>query len=865
MAKFYKISITILFILFLIDSDAQVCNYKFRKRIKIDHTKVGGSTDLVDFPVLINLATDNDLRTVANSGKMQNVNGYDTYFTASDGITALDFQLETYTATSGQLIAWVRIPSLSVSVDTYIYLYYGNASISTNPSVATTWDNNFKGIWHLDEDPTSSAPQIKESTSNNNSGTTLNMIAGDNVTGLIGKAINFDGSSKYITLGATGFPNIDGVQTISSWANYSTVVTSDNENFLSISSGGGGANQIGFRGGIPLAWQWGGGGLASGPTAPSVNVWHHFVYTYDGTTHSYYIDGALVGTSNNTPQTGAPVAGQVSFGTYMNGGSSPGGEYYNGYLDEGRVSNINRSAGWVLTEYNNQGSPSTFYSITAAPDVWIGGTSTAWSTASNWASGTVPATGDDIIITNGTHQPQMSAAFQASSLFIQPGATLNLSNRTLSIYFDITNCGMITGSTGTININGNASYIQTQYLSGTGTYNLTNLTVNNTFGTAPALKLSSPVSVSGALTLTSAVVYTTNANILNLTSAATSTSGSATSYVSGPMTKAGNTAFVFPVGKGGVWRRIAITPSATATFRAEYFNYPYTTLTPATAPLDHVSSLEYWQLDETSGTANASMTLYWENAATSGINNCANLKIGRWNGSSWNNVTSSTTGTCTGTGSGTVASTAVVASASFNRPFTFGSTSAGNIDPLPVSWLDFTATGIDNKKVNVNWSTATEINNEGFTIERSADGKNFTALAFIAGAGNSNSIRDYSFIDEHPLSGISYYRIMQTDVNKNYTFSNTESVVMNALDLTFNVFPNPSSGELYLSNILSGEEIQINLYDMSGRVILSKSVSGSGEKDVVTILDAGSNIGKGIYLITISSNSKALQRKVVLN
>src|SRR4051812_26505084 len=112
------------FLLILPDlfSQSTICSYKYRKRITFDPTKVAGPVDLANFPVLIKITTDNDLRTVANSGHVENNNGYDIIFTADDGVTVLSHQMESYTANTGQFTAWVKIPQLSTSINTYIYM-----------------------------------------------------------------------------------------------------------------------------------------------------------------------------------------------------------------------------------------------------------------------------------------------------------------------------------------------------------------------------------------------------------------------------------------------------------------------------------------------------------------------------------------------------------------------------------------------------------------------------------------------------------------------------------------------------------------------------------------------------------------------
>ncbi len=128
-----------------------------------------------NFPVLISL-TLADLKTTANGGNVQNASGYDIIFTSDQaGNTQLAHEIESYTASTGEIIMWVRIPSL-VSA-TKIYLFYGNSSISsfqgnvTSNGVTGVWDSNYKGVWHLREDPSGAAPQMQDATSNNNDGT----------------------------------------------------------------------------------------------------------------------------------------------------------------------------------------------------------------------------------------------------------------------------------------------------------------------------------------------------------------------------------------------------------------------------------------------------------------------------------------------------------------------------------------------------------------------------------------------------------------------------------------------------------------------------------------------------------------------
>lgn len=116
----------------------------YRKSITIDHTKVssGGET-YVNFPVLVSLASDADLAAHAQA------DGDDILFTLSDGRTKLNHELGSYTTATGALIAWVQVTGLSTSVDTVLYMYYGNATVSAQQVAAYAWDRNYKGVYHL--------------------------------------------------------------------------------------------------------------------------------------------------------------------------------------------------------------------------------------------------------------------------------------------------------------------------------------------------------------------------------------------------------------------------------------------------------------------------------------------------------------------------------------------------------------------------------------------------------------------------------------------------------------------------------------------------------------------------------------------
>lgn len=116
---------------------AQPAGYSFGKQVLILSSQVAGTTDHLNFPVLVSF-TDGDLSHVSNGGNVENSNGYDIAFTTSDCSTQLDHEIESYNPITGQYVAWIKIPSLSPTTDFNILMYYGNSSVTTNPSVSST-------------------------------------------------------------------------------------------------------------------------------------------------------------------------------------------------------------------------------------------------------------------------------------------------------------------------------------------------------------------------------------------------------------------------------------------------------------------------------------------------------------------------------------------------------------------------------------------------------------------------------------------------------------------------------------------------------------------------------------------------------
>src|SRR3989338_2783373 len=365
-----------------------------RKKIIINEGKVSGSSNLTNFPMLIN-STDLDFRTVANGGKVGKSDGTDILFTSSDGTTQLDHELEKYTATTGELIAWVEIPTLDYDDNTVIYMYYGNAAAADQQDITGTWDANYKGVLHLDEGYSTAASFYKDSTSNAYNGTLVDADADTaSATGKIDGALNFNGDADYIELG-----NISPVVssfTLSSWVVIDTT-PADRYRIIDRHHDSAGGNT--FATGLlssrkaHVAYAASGGEFnLDGNTVIPFATMTHVAVTRNGANVKVYVNGNLDSSSSSG------TTGDISYDgtsvTIADQSNNAGSRKWDGILDEVRVSSTDRSADWIATEYNNQSSPSAFYvldgqdvEIRSGAGVTVGATSTGGTFATWFTTG----------------------------------------------------------------------------------------------------------------------------------------------------------------------------------------------------------------------------------------------------------------------------------------------------------------------------------------------------------------------------------------------------------------------------------------------------------------------------------------------
>jgi hypothetical protein len=510
----------------------------------------------------------------------------------------------------------------------------------------------------------------------------------------------------------------------------------------------------------------------------------------------------------------------------------------------------------------------------------------------------------------GAAQPASVASFQSGSLYkVTANLAPSLSGRTYTNLeiaaagfsqsatggglLTIENLTITTGVlnlnlTGGINIKGNISVAASQTLtftpasantltlngttpqsingSGTLTFgpNL-NLAINNPAG----ITLNKPVTLgsAGTLTLTNGLVNTTLTNLFTYTGPGAGGGGSVSSHINGPMARTGSTDYTWPIGNATLYRPISVTSlSGSATITASYTEAnPITTFgVSLQLSINHISSCEYWELDDGPSTVTGKVGLQFAGASTCGgpnyVNDPASLLVAHWNGVSfWDDLGVAFVPPPTTT-------SVTAAAASTFSPFTVGSSSPFN--PLPISLFSFSGYK-DGSRNQLRWTTNTELNNRGFEIQRSTDGVNYSAIGFVnsqALGGNSVSQLNYTFTDNNVTGSRQYYRLRQVDFDNQSKLSSIVLIKGDKLvSLTIDgLFPNPASTSV---NVMiatpNKDKVTLVVTDIAGKSVIQQLVNAETGSNTIPV-DI-SRLSNGIYMVKLicSSNCESTVGKFV--
>jgi hypothetical protein len=195
--------------------------------------------------------------------------------------------------------------------------------------------------------------------------------------------------------------------------------------------------------------------------------------------------------------------------------------------------------------------------------------------------------------------------------------------------------------------------------------------------------------------------------------------------------------------------------------------------------------------------------------------------------------------------------------ANLTNTFYVGSINSVNT-PLPITLISFTASVV-NGEVELNWSTAAEINNNFFTIQRSKDAPGWENVQKVAGGGTSSVTKFYTAYDQTPYTGTSYYRLMQTDIDGRQTYSPIVSVNLAGNRSDISVYPNPATYQIMITFPVIGK-YEVALINLNGQIV-NNPVITTGDALVMNV----SGLNAGIYFIIINHEGNTETKKMIIN
>lgn len=445
----------------------------------------------------------------------------------------------------------------------------------------------------------------------------------------------------------------------------------------------------------------------------------------------------------------------------------------------------------------------------------------------------------------------------------------------------LNNGGTLTWSTN-VTLNGTTQ----QTIGGTLTIpTFTNLTINNTDNsTGSAVVLNKPIrvgtfAVAGVLTLTDGHIKTTATNVLTLSDISTVVLNAPvtqdSSFVRGPMAYEEDDSGVFglkifPVGNQQLLHKMELnirqSAAGTNTYTSEYFiasdaAFGTTSAWTLAATIDKVSAVGHWDLSKSGATtiSSASVTLHY--LASDQVTDGNMLSVAKGNPSTWTDLD----GTGIGVPSGSI--TSATNFITFSR-FALANKKTGS-NPLPVELLDFTA-DLNDDVVDLKWSTASELNNDYFVVERSENSIDFEEVKTVDGNGNSSELINYFTTDENPLNGISYYRLKQVDFDGKTNYSKIISIdYQKESKVDVRLYPNPveNGKEIFfeLNGLQKEKEILVVVLDINGKELYSKiSIVGGCCEAAVIAIDAQDKLLPGVYFVIGSSDDAIYSKKLVI-
>lgn len=523
--------------------------------------------------------------------------------------------------------------------------------------------------------------------------------------------------------------------------------------------------------------------------------------------------------------------------------------------------------------------------------LWTGAKNTDWFECANWQTLKVPDSTINVQVPDVTNDPIIGASptpFPNGAIcqdlsILTSGAILTLNNSLsyLSIKRHVYNDGTITwlGGGGKIQFRS----ANAQIINGSGITTIYNLSINNS--NAGGVSLFKDVTVSNQLIFNNGMLSTgTNKLIITNTTVPTITGYTNTRFINGTLRQyigSNTSTYVFPVGDGmattnykradlvnnnlaGITYIDGSVNTVTETAPNDDGTFAGAGQTQNGAALGYIMENAQWDLTpDAAPTANDyGVRLYTANTGLSAGDDDQFFAVKRPSSSvtyaDWVSLDVSTTVPAAGA-AGRIYNSGLGYAERLGYTSFSKHAIATLLNPLPIELLTFTAKYDGISAVNLYWSTATETNNDYFTVERSTDAVAFRQIQTVDGAGNSSVIRNYSGIDREPVTGINYYRLKQTDFDGKTTYSKIIPITISAA-IEQRVYPNPATDHVNVALANPAGALYFEVYDLQGVIVIKEH--SQVPKDGIVTVDLG-ELAAGTYILKTISGTQTKQTLII--
>src|SRR5450432_1326759 len=493
-----------------------------------------------------------------------------------------------------------------------------------------------------------------------------------------------------------------------------------------------------------------------------------------------------------------------------------------------------------------------------------------------WLSGTVLPTTSSLIF-GGNSLIITSAGMSFYKVTVTTNTSTLASSLTVLNNLSITGAAILSAGANTINLAGNWSNWasggfteanSTVHFNGSSLQTITtpagenfkNMIVNNS---CAGIQLVNPVAVATSLTMTQGNIDLNAKSIslgtsalfpgtLNYTQGTMINTGSFTRWFAKTTIAAGAVAGLFPMGTATNYRpfnvSVPIAPTTGGTLTVSYTDATTNTTTSFPDGVDIIMVRKdlNWGVTE-SGLAGGNYNLEISGTNYGLIGSVTDLRL---------TLAAAVTGTA-GVNGGTTINPQVnrtgLTAATLTNTFYLGSINSTST-PLPVTLISFTAF-LQNGQVKIDWETAAEVNNDHFTIQRSAKSSSWEDIKIVAGSGNTNTDTRYSAYDPKPYPGLSFYRLEQTDLDGRISYSVIRQVNIDG-SVTINIYPNPVTNLIYVSG---AGKMTIRVHNTSGQLVV---IPVQYARTQYILNFAG--LPPGIYFIHIVQNGNVTTTKEII-